>query len=81
MTTIAQLARDTNGIYTPGTAAALAQLNAYDGDNIWQDLILAADWYDDDATDAIDTGTNDRLVTTTGDEIEYDHQAREWVRA
>lgn len=56
-------------------------LNAYDGDNIWQDLILAADWYDDAATDAIDVGTNDRLVTATGDEIEYDHQACEWVRA
>ena len=73
----------------PTTQQILDQLNAYaeahadadpmDGHDIWQDLIMAADWYDDAATDRIDQGTNDRLVTTSGAVISWDYQYGEWT--
>jgi hypothetical protein len=58
----------------PTTQEIRDQLNAYDaagGDNIWQDVILKADWYDADATDALGDGSDRTIVTTAGDTISY----------
>jgi hypothetical protein len=56
-----------------------SQLNAYDGDNIWQDVILGLDDYDESATDAIDTGQHDRFALDDGTVIRYDAQQSEWA--
>lgn len=55
-------------------------LNAYDGDNVWQDVILGLSDYDDEATDAIDEGgSSDRLALSDGTIIVYAHERGEWV--
>ena len=38
------------------TTATIEALDTYAGDNIWQDVILRLDGYDETATDAIDDG-------------------------
>lgn len=49
---------------TKPIADVLGKLNGYDGDNIWQDLILRdIDGYDEAATEALDPhGYSDRFV-------------------
>lgn len=37
-------------------------LNGYEGDNIWQDVIMGLADYDGAATDEIDEGANDRFI-------------------
>ncbi len=50
-------------------------LNAYKGDNIWQDVIWDLPEYDDEATsDEVDQGRNDGLVLTNGTVIAYRYQ-------
>ena len=51
------------------TAATITDtLNAYKGDNIWQDIILDLPGYDEAATDSLDEGGNDRFIA---DGVEY----------
>lgn len=47
------------------TESRLNILNTYSGDNIWQDVIWRLP-IDDDATDAVDVGMDDRFFTTDG---------------
>lgn len=61
------------------TDQILEQLNNYDGDNIWEDIIY--NYADETATDAIDIGASDRFVTDGGAVIAYDQQAGMWVDA
>lgn len=56
------------------------QLNTYSGDNVWQDVILKLDGYDETATDQIDTGDNTRFVAD-GVEYTYDQQEKLWRAA
>lgn len=53
------------------TAEIVDQLNAYQGDNIWQDLILALAEYDETATDAMEHGQGDRFALADGTVIAY----------
>lgn len=62
------------------TTQILDQLNTYQGDNIWQDIILRLDAYDETGTDAIDTGRNDTFSLTTGPIIIWDYQRQQWVQ-
>ncbi len=59
------------------TLTLTAALNAYTGDNIWQDIILGLDAYDEAETDAIDAGQSDRFAT--GDGTEYRCVEGVWV--
>ena len=61
------------------TAQILHELNTYTGENLWQDVILGAPWYDDAATDEIDEGRNDRFAATDGTVIAYAAERQEWV--
>ena len=60
------------------THGILAKLNAYDGDNIWQDVIYSLD-VDEDATDDLDEGRSDVFALTNGTVIRHD--GSEWVTA
>lgn len=67
------------------TDQILDQLNAYDAEhtdptesNIWQDIILALDEYDETGTDLIDQGRNDAFALAGGTIIRYNQQAGEW---
>lgn len=55
----------------------LVALNAYEGENIWQDVIGRLD-VDEDATDAIDLGMNDRFVLATGETVKH-HDNTGWT--
>lgn len=48
------------------------------GCDIWQDLIMDLDEYDEGATDAIDTGQNDRFALTDGTVLRFDSQGDRW---
>lgn len=64
---------------TVDTQTLIDTLNAYQGDNIWGDVIRPSDLYDDDATDAIDPSwSSDRLVTTDSTVIRWDAQSERW---
>jgi hypothetical protein len=59
------------------TTEILDQLNAYDqgtGDNIWQDVILGLDEYDEAATNALNQSSSDRFVLTDGTMIAWTGQ-------
>lgn len=57
----------------------LVALNSYQDDNIWQDVILGLDAYDEAATDDLEgAGGSDRFALTDGTVIRYDQQRREW---
>ena len=60
------------------TERILNQLNDYTGDNIWQDVIYDLD-VDEDATDEIDEGRNDRFVLDGGRTFVHDAQRGEWT--
>lgn len=55
-------------------------LNAYAGDNIWE-VILSSDLYDEAASDLVDEGQDDRLVTTDGVMIRWNAQTDRWEEA
>lgn len=55
-------------------------LNAYKGPDIWQDVILRLDEYDEAATDAIDQGGSDRFVAGQR-VIRWDGQDGRWYDA
>lgn len=57
----------------------LDRLNAYQGENIWPDLILSLDGYDEAATAAIDSAS-DRFVAA-GQIYRYDGQNSRWYAA
>ena len=59
------------------TDQILKQLNNYDGDNIWEDIIY--NYADETATDAIDIGASDRFATDDGTIIAYAEQTCTWV--
>lgn len=63
------------------TQEILDKLNAYQGDNVWQDIILHLDDYDEAATDALlgDVDGSDRLVLTEGTMIRFDRSSRSWI--
>ncbi|MFO7173943.1 MAG: hypothetical protein DIU70_013435 [Bacillota bacterium] len=57
-------------------------LNAYEGDNPWEDVIRAGgDWrLDEAATEAADPqGSSDLAILTDGSAVVYDETRREWV--
>ena len=66
-------------------------LNAYDeatqalspdernGRDIWQDVIMVSDAYDELATDEVDRGQSDRFASADGTVYSYDAQRGEWV--
>lgn len=59
-----------------------AALNAYEGDNPWEDVIRAGgDWrLDEAATEAADPqGSSDLAILTDGSAVVYDEARREWV--
>lgn len=58
------------------TQQIIDQLNAYDGDNIWQDVILGLDEYDEAATDAL-TSSRDRFALADGTIITYQNADRQ----
>jgi len=54
---------------TESTTIALDKLNAYEGDNIWQDVIYGLD-FDRDATEAADPNYhNDVVVLDSGETV------------
>jgi hypothetical protein len=55
-------------------------LNNYSGSNIWQDLILTDALYDEQYSDAVDVGANDRFVAG-GRLFRHDAQAGAWYDA
>lgn len=60
--------------------ALIEALNAYTGDNVWQDIIHPSGLLDQAATDAIDGGdSSDEFVTTNGRHIRYDQPTSQWV--
>jgi hypothetical protein len=63
------------------TDRLLNELNAYQGDDIWQDIILGLHDYDEAATDEIDGGQSDRFALSDGSVIRYDYQRGEWAAA
>lgn len=60
------------------TTNILDQLNSYDGDNIWQDIIYPLDSYSDELTEQIDNGQNDRFVAD-GTSFVFDAQTDRWA--
>lgn len=56
----------------------LHELNDYSGDNLWQDVILPSPLYDEEKTDAVDIGRNDRFVLTNGTEVRWDQETGLW---
>ncbi|GAA2183348.1 hypothetical protein GCM10009785_26600 [Brooklawnia cerclae] len=62
-----------------GITALLADLNAYGGDNIWQDLILTATGYDDEATAALDPGFRSDVAVIGGHVLRWIEQDHEWA--
>ena len=59
----------------------LADLNAYTGDNIWQDVIYKIEPYlDDAAIDAADpSGRSDIIILTTGEKFQFIDSAGQWI--
>jgi len=73
------------------TAEILDQLNAYEtthanhgeravgqAPDVWGDVILQLDEYDEQGTDVIDTGQSDRFALTDGTVIAWDQQRKCW---
>ena len=66
----------------PTVHDVIAMLNAYEGDNIWQDVIHSFD-IDEDATDEVDTGRSDVFGVILGGTrtfFQHDPQSDEWHR-
>lgn len=68
------------------TQEILDQLNAYrathrdaHGENIWQDVILKLDGYDETRTDALGGSDSTRFALADGTVIGFDAQAGSWV--
>jgi hypothetical protein len=47
----------------------VALLDGYQGDNIWQDVILKLNEYSEEATDQIDQGSNDMFALSDGSTV------------
>jgi len=73
------------------TQEILDQLNAYEttrpdhgereagkAPDVWQDVILKLDEYNEPGTDAIDTGQSDRFALADGTVIAWDQQRKCW---
>jgi hypothetical protein len=59
--------------------AILKDLNAYQGANVWEDLILGLPEYDEAATVALDpSASSDRFALTDGTAIRYNAQVARW---
>lgn len=57
----------------------LDQLNGYQGENVWEDLIKGLPGYDEAATAESDPGgASDRFVAS-GVIYRYDAQSRRWI--
>jgi hypothetical protein len=56
----------------------LIALNAYQGNNIWQDIILGLDGYDEALTDDLDCGRSDRFALADGTVIRLAVDRGEW---
>lgn len=46
--------------------------------NVWDDIILNLDDYDEDRTEQVEHGSGDAFALTDGTVIEYDEQAGQW---
>lgn len=57
----------------------LNTLNTYDGDNIWQDVILGIDGFDAERTEAIDPSYSSDRFVAAGTVYRYIAQNSEWV--
>lgn len=53
------------------TSEIIESLDSYEGDNIWQDLILGAGWYDDAKTEELDRDQNDIIALMNGEVLRY----------
>jgi hypothetical protein len=54
----------------------LAQLNSYDGDNLWEDVVRALPNYDDAATEAADPDCHSDIIVLTDGTALYYEQGR-----
>ncbi|MFG1918072.1 hypothetical protein [Micromonospora sp. NPDC048898] len=57
------------------------QLNSYQGDNIWDDLIRKIDGYDDEATAELDPSDRSDVCVIDGAVLRFDQQTGEWYGA
>ncbi|MGO5255110.1 hypothetical protein ACWJWM_19975 [Clostridioides difficile] len=59
----------------------LEQLNGYDGDSLFRDVIYGLDGYDEDATSEADPNYRNDTFVAAGVTYRYDYQRAEWVTA
>lgn len=62
----------------PAAEVAVGRLNAYDGEDIWGEVIRAQCAYDEELTDLVEGGTSDALALVDGTVIRHDQQADRW---
>ena len=61
------------------TQQIIDQLNAYTGEDIWGDVILGLDAYDEAATAKLDpSSASDRVALADGAVIRWDPQTKSW---
>jgi hypothetical protein len=68
-------------VYMADAATIVAQLNAYTGDDVWEDVIRRYPGYDDVATEAADPyarGGGTVIVLLDDSRIEWDEDEKEW---
>jgi hypothetical protein len=64
------------------TAQQIADmLNAYTGDNIFQDVVYGFDSYDPEATELADPSGRMDVYVFAGAEVRYDYDRAEWYVA
>lgn len=63
------------------TQQVLARLNSYAGDNIWEDVILRIDGYDEAATAELDPHSYSDRFVAGGVEYRYRRDTLGWVLA
>ncbi len=59
--------------------ALLDELNAYEGDNIWQDVILTQPGYDEDSTVDLDPNGRSDVAVVGGHVLRWIEQDHEWI--
>lgn len=65
-------------IATANTAAVLAALNDYTGDNIWQDVIYDLPGFDEEGTDAADPSWSSTQFVAGGLTYRWEASEQEW---
>lgn len=65
---------------TENITAILGRLNAYDGENIWEDVVRQLDEYDDRLTGLLDPGYQSSLIVLTdGNLVGWNPMVGRWV--